>query len=493
MTLLIVRRFIAICLFIAIFTGIKEPEVIAAERPNFVLCMTDDQGWGDVGYYGHKTLQTPVLDEMAATGLRFDRFYAAHPVCSPTRGSFLTGRHPNRFACFSWGHTLRPEEVTIAEALKTAGYSTGHFGKWHLGSCKAEDEVSPGHSGFDTWVSSPNFYENSPLLSQNGTVIKTEGESSAVTVHYALDFIKQQTKNKQPFLAVIWFGNPHTPHVGVEELKDLYPNATKAEQNYYAEITGIDRAMGTLRSELRSMGVANNTVLLFTSDNGPQGKSPGVAERRDGEHNVTLKGAKGSLWEGGVRVPGIVEWPAVINQHRVTDYPASTSDIYPTVLELAGVTMEHQPPLDGQSLVPVLRGDDSSPRKPMGFWEYPIYGIGTPAAKLLAAQLDEQHGKVDPTPPPKRTDASLMQKQFDRNSHLGHAVWLDGNWKLHRVPHGKNSVAYDYELYNLATDPGETMNVAAEHEERVSTMRAALTQWQQSVLDSLNGVDYRAE
>src|SRR5690606_21100965 len=131
---------------------------------------------GDVAYNGHPVLKTPVLDEMAASGLRFDRFYAAHPVCSPTRGSVMTGRNPNRYACFSWGHTLRPEEVTIAEALKSAGYTTGHFGKWHLGSCRADDPVSPGGSGFDEWVSSPNFYENSPLFSHNGKVIETEGE-----------------------------------------------------------------------------------------------------------------------------------------------------------------------------------------------------------------------------------------------------------------------------------------------------------------------------
>src|SRR5665648_81005 len=118
-------------------------------RPNIVLCMADDQGWGDMGYNGHPVLKTPNFDNMAASGLRFDRFYAAAPVCSPTRGSVMTGRHPNRFGCFSWGRTLRPQEITVAEALKTAGYVTGHFGKWHLGPVRKDSPVNPGNSGFD--------------------------------------------------------------------------------------------------------------------------------------------------------------------------------------------------------------------------------------------------------------------------------------------------------------------------------------------------------
>ena len=158
-----------------------------AEQPNFILCMADDQGWGDTGYYGHPVLKTPVMDEMARTGLRFDRFYSAAAVCSPTRGSVMTGRNPNRFGCFAWGHTLRPQEITVAEALKKAGYTTAHFGKWHIGSMRADGAASPGNSGFDDWFSSPNFYENSPLFSHNGQVIETDGESSHVTTDLALD------------------------------------------------------------------------------------------------------------------------------------------------------------------------------------------------------------------------------------------------------------------------------------------------------------------
>lgn len=452
----------------------------AEDRPNFILCMADDQGFGDVGYYGHPVLKTPVLDEMAASGLRFDRFYAAHPVCSPTRGSVLTGRNPNRFACFSWGHTLRPEEITIAEALQSAGYATGHFGKWHVGSCREEDPVSPGGSGFEEWASAPNFYENDPLFSHNGKVIETIGESSAVTVRAALSFIEQAQAADKPFLAVIWFGNPHTPHEGIRELKGLYPDATGREQNYYAEITGIDRAMGILRRKLKSMELADNTLLWYTSDNGQQRRSPGSAGG--------LRDAKGSLWEGGIRVPTIIEWPAKIAEHRITELPSVTSDIYPTLLDIAGVSMEDQPPLDGVSLAPLIEGEMTE-RPPIGFWVYQARGIPRRAHDLLAAQRDEQSGEAPATDPPARTEASLMSVSFSPEDRPGHASLIDGDWKLHRIP-VKDTERFRYELYNLADDRAESTDLADQHTDRAGAMKEQLQAWQGSVIDSLNGADY---
>ncbi|HSV99811.1 MAG TPA: sulfatase-like hydrolase/transferase [Sedimentisphaerales bacterium] len=152
-------------------------------KPNIVLCMADDQGWGDMAYNGHPALQTPNFDATAAEALRFDRFYAAAPVCSPTRGSVMTGRHPNRFGCCKWGHPIRPQEVTIAEALKTAGYVIGHFGKWHVGSVCKDSPVNPGAKGVDEWLSAPNFFDNDPIMSRRGVAVPTRGESSAVTTN----------------------------------------------------------------------------------------------------------------------------------------------------------------------------------------------------------------------------------------------------------------------------------------------------------------------
>ena len=179
--------------------------------------MADDQGWGDMAYNGHPILKTPHFDIAAKECLRFDRFYAAAPVCSPTRASVLTGRHPNRMKAFSWGHTLRPQEVTIAELLKDQGYTTGHFGKWHLGSVQVGSPVNPGNSGFDEWFSAPNFFENDAILSREGIAEQTRGESSVLTVDAAWDFIKRNHHAQNPYLAVVWFGSPHAPHVAAAE------------------------------------------------------------------------------------------------------------------------------------------------------------------------------------------------------------------------------------------------------------------------------------
>ncbi len=452
----------------------------AAERPNVVLCMADDQGWGDVGYNGHPTLKTPVLDEMAATGLRFDHFYAAAPVCSPTRFSVLTGRHPNRGGVFKWGYALRPQEITIAEALKSKGYATGHFGKWHLGSVRKDGAASPGAAGFDTWLSSPNFYENDVLMSREGTVVRVKGESSMLAVDAALEFVDAATKQEKPFLAVIWFGNPHTPHQPTPELAALYPDQPKAVRNYLAEVTGIDRAMGRLRDELRSRDLAENTLVWYTSDNGA---------RRPGSTGG-MRAQKGSIYEGGLRVPAVVEWPARIRKPRSTDVRCNTSDVYPTLLELVGVEMPGQPPLDGVSLVPLLAGEMKRRPGGMGFWDFSAPGISTPSPKLLEALRREQAGETAPTKP-RDLELVKIKKQYPLDSFPGHAAWIDGKWKLHRIqPAAGKKGKLAFELYDLENDPREQTDVLAEHPEQSTKLKAELDVWQRSVVQSLNGEDY---
>ncbi|NQZ60261.1 MAG: sulfatase-like hydrolase/transferase, partial [Lentisphaeraceae bacterium] len=159
---------------------------LQGKRPNIILVMADDQGWGDTGYNGHPFVQTPELDKMARAGLRFDRFYAGAPVCSPTRGSVLTGRHPMRIKILNHGHYMRPQEETIAEALKRGGYATGHFGKWHIGSVQKQSPVCPGNSGFDEWITAPNCFDIDPYLSDNGIAKRFKGESSSLVVDWAI-------------------------------------------------------------------------------------------------------------------------------------------------------------------------------------------------------------------------------------------------------------------------------------------------------------------
>jgi len=177
--------------------------------PNIVLCMTDDQGWGDTSYNGNRLLKTPELDKMAAGGLRFNRFYAAAPLCSPTRGSVMTGRHPDRYGCFYANFAIRPEEVTIAEALKIAGYATGHFGKWHVGPVKAGTPLNPLGCGFDETLSHDNWFDLDPELSRNGGPPQTlPGEPCEIVTEAALEFIRRQAAAKRPFLALVWWPIP---------------------------------------------------------------------------------------------------------------------------------------------------------------------------------------------------------------------------------------------------------------------------------------------
>ena len=341
------------------------------DRPNIILLMGDDHGWEETGYNGHPYVQTPVLDEMAATGLRLDRFYAAHPNCSPTRGSVLTGRHPIRYGTFAPNWSIRPEEITIAHLLREAGYTTGHFGKWHVGPVKATSPTNPGAMGFDEWLSHDNFFELNPVLSRNGgPPTRMDGESSSVLIDETIRFIKKSTQRGTPFLAVVWFGSPHEPYGGLPQDLALYDdlptryaaqvvsltsNETGTQiqrplrevlRERYAEITAMDRAIGTLREYLERTGLRENTLLWYNSDNGTP--PSGLAD-------TPLRGLKGTLYDGGIRVPGVLEWPAHISTPRSTQLPTVTSDILPTLAAVAGQAIPERP-LDGINLMPLING-----------------------------------------------------------------------------------------------------------------------------------------
>lgn len=451
------------------------------DRPNIVLVMADDQGWGDMAYNGHPRLKTPNFDALAREGVRFDQFHSAAPVCSPTRGSVMTGRTPNRFGCFSWGHSLRPQEITIAEALKTAGYATGHFGKWHLGSVQKASPVSPGASGFDTWVSAPNFFDLDPVLSVQGRAEQFKGDSSDVIVTESLKFIRECAARKQPFLAVVWFGSPHQPHQALESDRRPYADLPANLQNFYGEITAMDRAFGRLRTELRELDLRDNTVLWYCSDNGALPKIGSSGGRR---------GSKGDIYEGGLLVPALLEWPAVFSEPKTIQAPCVTSDIYPTVLAIAGAVVEKQPPLDGTDLMPLLTAEEQRRRKPIGFWETGIKGISTPSKvwmdDLLTAQ---QQGEEPENPARLRPDAGRIGEPASLTSFPGHAAWLDWPWKLHRIENG-NTHEVRWELFNLERDPAESTVLLAEQPERVPEMQTELEEWLESVVRSLNGEDY---
>ncbi|WP_372946922.1 sulfatase-like hydrolase/transferase [Mariniphaga sp.] len=462
----------------ATFNSCSEKKV-PDSRPHIILVMADDQGWGDMAHNGHPVVKTPNFDNLAASGLRFDRFYAAAPVCSPTRGSVMTGRHPNRFGCFSWGNTLRPQEITIAEVLQSAGYVTGHFGKWHLGSVQVGSPVNPGTSGFDEWFSAPNFFENDPILSREGAAVQLNGESSEVTVDAAIEFIRKHVNSDKPVFSVVWFGSPHLPHIASAADSALYPGLDPAWQHFYGEITGMDRAIGKLRQELKNLGMDKNTLLWYCSDNG-------------GLPNVGTtggRGHKGQIYEGGLRVPAIIEWPEKIDKPKSTSLPANTFDIFPTLLEVAGVIPENLPVLDGISLLPAMEEKMKNRPQPMGFWQYPAPGRRTPSAQWMAELFEAQkQGKMVSDSSRLVLEAGDISAQYPEDSFPGHAAWLDWPWKLHRIQN--NSGDIKLELYQLENDSLEQNNLAEIESAKVESMLSQLEEWQHSVITSLNGNDY---
>lgn len=454
---------------------------VTTKPPNIVLVMADDQGWGDMAYNGYPELKTPNFDAMAKQAVRFDQFHAAAPVCSPTRGSVMTGRTPNRFGCSSWGHPIRPQETTIAQALKPAGYHTGHFGKWHLGSVQKASPVSPGACGFDEWASAPNFFDLDPILCVNGKATPFKGDSSDITADLAIEFIRQSAAKKQPFLAVVWFGSPHAPHQALEADRALYEGLPKAQQHFYGEITAMDRAFGKLRDELRALDIEQDTVLWYCSDNGALPKIGSSGGRR---------GNKGKIYEGGLLVPALLEWPAQFQEPQVIRQPCVTSDILPTVLDMTDVSLDKTRPMDGESLLPLLKGQVKKRSQPLGFWDNGARGIATPSESWMRDLLESQKRGEEPSDPLRlAADAGKIGAAVSLTSFPGHSAWLDWPWKLHRIENKKTSEV-QWELYNLNADPDESRVLFVEQPERVPQMQKALEKWLESVARSLNGEDY---
>lgn len=487
------KRLLALLLFAA------APLVVfaaPAARPNIVLLMADDQGWGETGYNGHPDLKTPVLDEMARGALRLDRFYAASPLCTPTRASVMTGRHANRSGAFAPNWSTRPEEITIAQILKDAGYRTAHFGKWHLGAVKKESPLNPSRLGFDEYLSHDNFFEMSPPLSRNGAPPENvAGEGSAVIVAEAVEFVRKAGTEGRPFFVVVHFGSPHDPYSA--EAADLarYAHLPAPLSRRFAEITAMDRAIGTLREALRELKVRENTLLWFNSDNGVTWEGIPAEQRKD-LFNGEWRGHKGDLYEGGVLVPGIIEWPAVIRSARASSVRCVTSDILPTVLDLLG--LKHpapQRPLDGISLKRLIVDGTLAERPaPIGFWKYPARDE-TGNDRWISEELSRG------TTPTTRNPAILFQnfKHPVAKTHDfgGEAAWTDNRYKLvvaEARRGGKSGKSAKggarVELYDLIADPKEANDIAAGHPDVVRRMTDALHAWQRSVERSLSGADY---
>jgi len=419
--------------------------VLAYEPPNIVLLMSDDQGWKQTGYYGSSTVLSPNLDAMAASGLQLDRFYATAPVCSPTRASILTGRHHNRHGCLNVKNcVLDTQETTLAEAVKQANYVTGHFGKWHIGKLKGPKSSSPGDNGFDQWVSSRLFFDlDATDFVRNGEdEPQIDGDGSDFIVKEAIQFIEEAVNNDEKFLAVIWYAAPHSPWSALDSDKALFSTLSEEEQNYYGELYAMDRSIGTLRTKLKALGIDQNTLLWFMSDNGPTDRNP------DSKASGALKGGKGELWEGGIRVPAVIEWPEVMTSATETKIPVSALDIYPTILDILNITVENQPELDGASILPLLQSTMTERTDAIPFW----------------------------------FDSSIDALT---SIDVGHAVWMTEQYKLHKIVDASGTV--EYQLYDMENDAAEETDLSLTHTSVLEPMKTLLETWQQTVLTDFSG------
>jgi len=484
---------------------------LADERPNFILCMGDDHGWEETDYNGHTHLKTPVLDEMAATGLQMDRFYSAAPLCSPTRSSVLTGRHPNRCGTFGANWSIRPEEISIAHILSRSGYDCGHFGKWHLGPVKAGSPTNPGAMGFKEWLSHDNFFEMNPPFSRNGgPPERLQGESSEIVTEAAIRFIGKAKESKRPFFTVVWFGSPHEPYSGLEgdlalyrelpkEFRERYVRVTDMEtglptdrrldrvlQARFAEITAMDRAIGRLRQYLKEAGLRQNTLLWYCGDNGTPPEACVT---------TPFRGQKGQVYEGGLRVPGIIEWPERISKHRATGVNAVTSDMLPTICDLAGEPAPNRP-LDGISLQPLLDGCVNERPKPVCFWSY---DASREVKNKLEPYIDPELQKGT-TPLAKAMDGSFTRNfsnfrhpRITEQDFAGARAILDNRYKL-VVDGSPESGGREplRELFDVRNDKAEERNLIQSNAKLAASLGRRLLDWQRSVLKSLTGADYRS-
>lgn len=351
------------CIVITAILALTTSAFAADAPPNIVIFLADDLGYGDLGCYGHPIIQTPNLDAFAKQGTRFTQFYAACAVCSPSRSAILTGRTPYRNGVFTWipeGREihLRTSEIALPKLLKERGYATCHVGKWHLnGHFNQLTQPQPNDHGYDWWLATQNnaapSHENPSNFVRNGQPVgKLEGYSAPLIVEEATNWLKQHRDKSKPFLLSVWTHEPHYPIKSSPEFKAKYPDLTDdVQREHHANVTQLDHAFGNLMRVLDDLKLADNTVVFFTSDNGPEGdgiKSPGRGSTGG------LRGRKRAVYEGGIRVPGIVRWPGKTQPGTTSDVPVIGSDIFVTAVAIAGAKLPTDRILDGGNLIAAI-------------------------------------------------------------------------------------------------------------------------------------------
>lgn len=421
--------------------------------PNIIIIMTDDQGWGDLGCFGHPHVQTPHIDALAAEGMRMTQFYANSPVCSPTRAAYYTGLMApetgihyaiggpagDQFNSVPW---LDPERVTINDVFKAAGYRTGHFGKWHMGWRNADGEPVAPHPreyGVDESFASHNVGRHIPVAGEQ----MTNANKSELIARRTVEFIERN--RDVPFLAHVWIMDPHSVLDPDEEAMEPYLEFTHTQVRdryrspltiYYAILSNIDRAVGKIVAKLEETGLKDDTIILYTSDNGPAPMWSAGTALSTGGLAGPLRGVKASLYEGGIRVPFVASWPGRIPAGHLDETTVMcVADFMPTLAELAGVPLPEGLGISGESVADAFRGRPVARRNPV-FWEYRFGNWG---------------------------------RHVERSPRL---AIRDGDWKLLMNPDHSR-----VELYNLAEDINETANQARFNPEKVTELEKKLMHW----------------
>ena len=474
------------------------------KKPNVVTLLVDDLGYRDIGCYGGP-VKTPVLDQLAAEGVRFTDFHSGAPTCSPSRAAFLTGRQNPRTGVYSvlderfHRMHLLESETTIAEVLKENGYATAHFGKWHLGMpVQGRNNPTPADHGFDYWfglVNGPGPSHRNPTnFLRNGERVGTiEGYSCQIVVDEALTWLDQERDDDIPFFLNLWFNEPHDPIAAPDEIVAQYGPLNEREAIYSGTIDNTDRAIGRLVAKLKTLGELDNTIIIYSSDNGS------YLQARNGE----LRGKKGSLYEGGHRVPGIFYWKDGIPGDRVENEPAGAVDLLPTLCGLIGIDNPGGVHLDGSDLAPLLTDSGNFERHQPLIWmseanmvmrvgDHTLFASSTAkspidfkAANLLMEQVKEVLGD---NLEKELGGMDLRSRMFNGNFANPEANQLRAQHrKLYYfqeswIPDLKESELGNVQLYDLSTDPSQKNNIANQRPKLVARLKEQANTIYRSVL-----------